>query len=229
MQFAFIWNNKLRYSWSVLAVVLTAVWPEPPGQRRDLNCTPTAERLLRWVQAVAQWCKNQTWLNGWNSHNHSAFSATDIATKSMKWSQPWWRKHRCKGTNREHFGNTDYTSCLSQIFNQFWVLRLQEVVMPITFVPPKLPYTDSPPPRWSPARPCGWPEWSNSAPRTWSRTGMPRGCQERWCAGCRCPPAPRWYSWGRAKSSSPEKRYGRGLNTDQESAFTLTSAHLGRF
>lgn len=157
------------------------------------------------------------------------------SVRQIQIQKPWNEVSHDEGNTdaRELIGNMLGTQITRLVchgcFDRFWVLRSQEVVMSITFDPPQLPYTDSPPPRWSPARPCGWPEWSNSAPRTWSRTGMPRGCQERWCAGCRCPPAPRWYSWGQAKSSSPEKRVGRGLNTVQESAFTLTSSHLGRF
>lgn len=73
-----------------------------------------------------------------------------------------------------------------------------------TSLPAQLPYTDSPPPRWSPAHLCGWPVWLNLTPHTWSHTGTPHGCQERWCAWCHYSPAPLWCSLGQARTSLPD-------------------------
>lgn len=75
-----------------------------------------------------------------------------------------------------------------------------------TFRPTQLPHTDSPPHRWFPAHLFGWPAWLNSAPHTWSHTGTPHGCRERWCVWCRYPPVPPWCSLGQARSSSPDQR-----------------------
>lgn len=147
---------------------------------------------------------------------------------NKKWlKETWGRKHGGYTDCRSSFILPQYRlsqcSCNKAfLFSQVWYVDMQNLYKVLmwkqgmswefclccascfTSLPAPLPYTDSPPPRWSPAHLCGWPVWLNSAPHTWSHTGTPHGCQEHWCAWCHYSPAPPWCSLGRARSSSPE-------------------------
>lgn len=128
------------------------------------------------------------------------------------------RSHH-RSHNKAFFFVSLFTGVICSYANLYKVLTLKPGMWWV-WVPSRaltsarLPCTGCPPPRrWCPARPCGWPAWSGSAPRTWFRSGTPRGCRGRWCAGCRCSPAPPWCSLGRARSSSPGEEEGEGEST----------------
>lgn len=74
----------------------------------------------------------------------------------------------------------------------------------LSAVPEGDPWSESPPRRWRPAvRLCARREWWGEVPQWESQSGMPHGCQGRWCGGCRCSRGPLDNSWGRASTFWP--------------------------